>query len=390
MKKIFSLIVLTSVMMSCGETPMEDGKSIDQVIAEDNLESIKAKKVEVLAEYNKISADLSKLDKAIEVLDTAKRHPIVTSFTLEKGMFKHYVNIQGDVDTRQNVIIRPEVQSGLLKDVYVTEGDKVTKGQLLARIDDGGLSQQLAQLEVQAQLAQTTFDRQKRLWDQKIGSEIQYLQAKAANEGAQKGVEQLKVQLDKSNVRAPFNGVIDDIITDKGQVVGAQSELMRIVNLSDMYVKAEVPENYLTSITKGTAVSVEILSLGKSEEATVRQVGNFINPANRTFSIEVPISNEEKLIKPNLIVNLKLNDYTDAEALLIPDDVIQENAQSEKYVYVLKQRKGDEAILEKVKIKTGYAYNNMIQVLEGLSEGTVIVKEGAKSMREGLKVKVKS
>jgi RND family efflux transporter MFP subunit len=391
MKKIFTLIVAATILASCGNTAKkEDGLSIDQVIEGKDLTAIKAKKDEVLVEYNKISDDISKLDKAIEKLDTVKKLPIITAFTVQKNQFKHYIDIQGDVATRQNVIISPEVQGGMLKEILVNEGDRVSKGQLLARIDDGGLRQQLAQAEAQAELAKTTFERQERLWEQKVGSEIQFLQAKTNNAAAQKQVEQLKIQLGKSSVRAPFSGVIDDIIAEQGEVVGTGSPLMRIVNLSNMYVKAEVPETYLGRIKEGSEAQVEMMSLGKAEDSKVRQVGNFINPANRTFSIEVPVSSFDGAVKPNLTVNLKLNDYQNEEALLIPDDIIQENARAEKYVFVLENRKGDEAKLKKVEIKTGYSYGDKIEVLSGISEGTVLVHEGAKSMRDGLKVKVKS
>jgi multidrug efflux pump subunit AcrA (membrane-fusion protein) len=157
-----------------------------------------------------------------------------------------------------------------------------------------------------------------------------------------------------------------------------------------MYVKASVPEAYIGKVDNGTEAMVEVLSLGKTQETKVRQAGNYIHPANRTFLIEVPVSNEENIMKPNLVVNVKLNDYTKEDALLIPNDVIQENAKAEKYVYILADMNGDQAILKRTKVTTGYSYNNMVEVLDGLSKGDVIVKEGAKSMREGLTVKVKS
>ena len=393
MKKVYSLIIISAVVAAACSRPAEEGtegaKSVEQVIAEKDIEAIKAKKAEVLSKYEEISADLASLETALSAMDTSKRLPIVTSFKVKNTTFKHYVDIQGDVATRQNLIIYPEFQ-GSLKEVYVTEGERVSKGQLLAKIDDGGLSKQLAQMEVQKELAKTTFERQKRLWDQKIGSEIQYLQAKTSYEAGLSGIAQMKSQLEKTNVRAPFSGVIDDVITDQGQIVGPQSQLIRIVNLDKMYVKAEVPESYISKIKKGTEVTVEALALGKSQEANVRQVGSFINPANRTFSIEIPVSNKDKDLKPNLIVNLKINDYSNENALLIPNDIIQENARGEKYIYLLKGLKGGEASLKRAQIKTGYNYNNMVEVLEGLNAGDIIVKEGAKSMREGLTVKVKS
>lgn len=389
MKKIYSLIIVAGIFAACSQ-PAEDGKSVDDVIAGQNAEEIKTKKEEVLQKYDAVSADLAKLEAALAELDTTKKLPIVTAYTVAMNDFKHYFKIQGDVATKQNIILTPEYQ-GTLMEIYVSEGDRVSKGQLLAKIDDGGLNQQLAQAEVRAELAKTTYERRKRLWDQKIGSEIQYLQSKTEYETASSMVDQMKSQFEKTSIRAPFSGVIDDVITDEGSVVGPQTPIFRIVNLSDMYVQAAIPESYIGRVVKGSEVKVELPSLGIEKESKVRQVGSFINPGNRTFNIEVPVQNGEGIMKPNLIVNLMINDYSNELALLIPDDIIQENAKGEKYVYVLSEpnAKG-ESTLSRAEIKTGYAYNDMIEVLEGLEEGQTVVKEGAKSMREGLVVKVKS
>lgn len=160
----------------------------------------------------------------------------------------------------------------------------------MAKIDDGGLSQQLAQLQIQVDLAKTTFERQERLWNQKIGSEIQYLQAKSSYEAQASAVNQLQQQLEKTNVRAPFSGTIDDVITDQGSVVApGQSALFRIVNLDNMYIETDVPERYISDISEGKEVLVEFPILGITLNAKVRQAGNFINPANRTFKAEIAV-----------------------------------------------------------------------------------------------------
>src|SRR5690606_32645603 len=245
--------------------------------------------------------------------------------------------VQGNVATDENIIIYPET-AGVLTEVRVTEGQNVRKGQILAVIDDGGLSSELARLQTQLELARTTFERQERLWEQKIGSEIQYLQAKSNYEALQNSVQQMRSQIERSIVRAPFNGVIDERMAEQGQVVTpGQVELFRIVNLSDMYVAADVPENYINQISKGTEVKVEIASLGRDFVGKVDLVGNTINPNNRSFNIQVSIPNEHGLIKPNQIATLKLNDYTNEEALIIPENAVQQNAQGESIVFVLEQ-----------------------------------------------------
>lgn len=385
MKKIFSLILISGVLISC--EPKEE-ISVADAIASKDIEIIKKKKTEVLKKYDEASAELAALENVLSDMDTTKKYPIVSSFNVSENQFHHYVDIQGDVTTKQNLVIMAEYP-GTLMEVRVTEGDKVTKGQVLARIDDGGLGQQLAQAKTQRDLAKTTFERTKRLWDQQIGSEIQYLQSKSAYEGAENSVNQLGSQLAKTTVTAPFSGIIDDVMADRGQVVGAGVSLFRIINLSDMYVKASVPESYIGKIQKGTDVVVSIGTLGIEKESKIRQVGNYINPANRTFVVEVPVLNSDGLMKPNLIVNLKMNDYTNEKAITIPSDVIQENARGEKFVYLISEPNSkDEYTLSKTKIETGYRYDKMVEVISGLKNGQTIVKEGAKSMRDGLIVKV--
>lgn len=386
MKHIFTLLILVLVFTSCGDE--KNTKSVEVVIQEGNLTNMVLKRDEVLKSYDSIGKILSSLEIAISKKDTVKRIPLVTSFTVKDTLFNHYIDIQGDVDTKENLIIYPEF-SGTLTNVYVKEGQNVSKGQLLARIDDGGLSSQLAQMKTQYELAKTTFERQKRLWDQKIGSEIQYLQAKANMEGLENSVKQIQAQIGKTTIRAPFSGTIDEVITDQGQVVSpGGSQLMRIVSLKNMFVKASIPENYLGTINKGTLVNVEFSSLGKIIKGNVRQVGNFINPNNRTFEVEIAIPNKEELIKPNLVANLEINDYSNDNAIIIPDNVIQENANSEKFVYILSSIENSEAKVIKTKINTGKAYNGFIEVLNGLKAGQIIVKDGAITMRDGLNVKI--
>ena len=386
MKKLILLIAATLVIASCKK---ERTGSVDQVIKEGNLETIKAKRNEVLKSYDSLSKQLSKLEEAIAAKDPDKKLPLVTTYTIKNKDFKHFIDIQGDVETKQNLLIYPEY-SGVLENVYVSEGQKVRKGQLLAKIDDGGLSNQLVQLQTQLQLAKTTYERQKRLWDQKIGSEIQYLQAKASYESQQSAVNQVKAQLAKTRITAPFNGSIDEVIAEQGSVVSpATGGLMRIVNLNNMYVKAAIPENYLGAITKNATVSVTFPSLNKTVDGTVRQVSDYIDPNNRTFSVEIDVENKEKDIKPNLIAKLAINDYENDDAILIPDNIIQENAKGEKFVFVINNKNEDQATVKRTKVTTGLQYNNTIEITSGLKPGEVIVKDGAVMLRDGISVKIK-
>ena len=385
MKKISILFLTALVLVSCGG----DKKSTEAIIESGNLEAIRAKRAEIVTKQTEIQEELKTIDEAISKLDTVKHVPLITSITAKEELFNHFFEVQGSVTTKDLLVVTPEY-NGILTNVYVKEGQKVSRGQALAKIDDGGLGQQLAQLEIQAELAKTTFERQKRLWDQKIGSEIQYLQAKSNYEAQSRAVNQLQQQVAKTIVRAPFSGTIDDVITEQGSVVAAgQTPLLRIVNLNNMYIETEVPESYISDVTKGKAVMAEFPVLGKTFETQVRQAGDFINPANRTFKVEVSIPNKDHLVKPNLTAKLKINDYTNEKAILIPQSIISENAQGEQYVYVVDNKNSEnEGIAKKVIITTGKTQGDVIEVLSGIKSGTEIIKEGARSVKDNQPVKV--
>ena len=264
MKHIFTLGLIALILTSCGG---ESKQSVETVLETDNLEQIRLKRSEIIAQQQEIAEKLKRLDEKITVLDSTKKIPLITTFTAKQNVFNHYLELQGNVSTKKNLVIFPEY-SGILTRVYVKKGQRVTKGQTLAKIDDGGLSQQLAQVQIQADLAKTTFERQERLWNQKIGSEIQYLQTKSSYEAQTQMVNQMEQQIGKTIVRAPFSGTIDDIITEQGSVVGAgQSQLFRIVNLDDMYIETDVPERHITNVTKGKNVEVLFPILGKTMTA---------------------------------------------------------------------------------------------------------------------------
>ena len=215
MKKITYIILTAVVLSSCGGGTQS---TVESVLADKNLEAIRGKRAEISAQQKALEKQLHSLDSAIAQLDDQAKLPLVTTILANAEKFDHYLELQGDVMTKQNVLVYPEI-SGTLNRVYVKEGQKVSKGQLLASIDDGGLSSQLAQMKTQAALAKTTFERQKRLWEQNIGSEIQYLEAKTTYEAQESAVKQMQSQVAKSTIRAPFSGIIDDVIQDQGTVV---------------------------------------------------------------------------------------------------------------------------------------------------------------------------
>jgi len=386
MKKIIFILTSVILLASCGG----NDQSVDAVIENGNMAEIKAKKAELNNQQKELNAKLDRLNTYINKNEKKSKAQLVTTQKVKDTVFKHFVEVQGDVETDENIIIFPEY-SGVLTKVYVNEGDQVRKGQILAKIDDGGLSSQLSQQETQAQLAKTTYERRKNLWNQKIGSEIQFLEAKTNYEAAVKTAEQTRSQLSKTQITAPFSGQIDDIIAEEGQVVNqGQTQVMRLVNLSDMFVTASIPENYLKSIKKGSEVKIDLAAIGEEYTGIIRQVGSFINPDNRKFSVEIEIPNPDGFIKPNMIATVLINNYTNENAVTIPETILQENAQGETIAYLYEQESDSTGTAKKIVLELGLSYENRIEVKSGLNDGDVLVLEGAKNLRDGQRITTKT
>ena len=386
MKNITTLILTALILFSCGSKSQD---SVEQVIESGDISAIREKKSELINQQNDLREQVKKLDIALEQLNTGNKVPLITTLQVNPEPFYHFLELQGNVTTKNLLVLYPEF-SGILTEVFVKEGQQVRKGQLLAKIDDGGLSQQLSQMKIQFELAKTTYDRQTRLWEQKIGSEMQYLQAKSNYEAQEQAIAQLEQQVAKTEVIAPFSGTIDDVMTERGSVVlPGQTALMRIINLDNMYIEVDVPERYVNSVTRDKKVEVDFSVLNKSMESKIRQVGDFINPSNRTFKAEIGIPNKDRNIKPNLTAKLRINDYSNEQALLIPQSIISENAGGEQFLYVVRERteKG-EARAEKLTIETGLSQGDVIEVTSGLEAGMEVIVEGARSVNEGQKVKI--
>ncbi|MBT8282877.1 MAG: efflux RND transporter periplasmic adaptor subunit [Muriicola sp.] len=387
MKTSIPILALFILLLSCGESQNE---SLDSLISNGDLEQIRSKKLSLTEELKTLNEQVSTLDSVIAVLDADSRLPLVNTFEVNPQNFEHFLELQGNVATKQNVLIYPEM-AGSLERVYVTEGDRVSKGQILGKIDDGGMANQLQQLKAQAALAETTYERQKRLWEQNIGSEIQYLQAKTSFEAITNNVEQVERQLGKSALRAPFSGIIDDVIKDQGTVVspGPGSEVFRIVNLSNMYITVDVPETYVGSISEGTKAQVYFPVLGDSVQTKLRQAGNFINPNNRSFSVEIPVPNTAGRIKPNLTARVMINDYSNPNALLVPQSVISENAEGDQYVFIADNPDSEmKGTAKKIVVTTGKTQGRYVEILSGLQKGDLIIQEGARSVKDNQDVQI--
>jgi len=381
MKKI--LIIVSSLIFSC----QSENKSVIEVIESNNIDLIKLKREEINNKQQKIYEELNLIDLKLDELENNSKYPIVSTTKIIEQKFKHYVELQGDVKSDKVISIYPEF-SGIINEIFIKSGENVGEGQILATIDDGGLKQQLSQLQITYNLAKTTYERQERLWNQKIGSEIQYLESKSMFEAQSEAIEQLNKQLSKTVIRAPFSGTVDIVIVKKGEVVyPGRSNLMLLVNMQEMYVESKVPENYINSITKGKDVVIEAPILEMILKSKISLVANYINPLNRTYRIEAEIPENNYKIKPNLNVKIRVNDYTNENAILILLNHINIDSNNDEYVYKIIKKDGKN-YASKTIIETGRNNGDFIEVLKGVSIGDEIVSEGARKITNNSEVKI--
>jgi membrane fusion protein, multidrug efflux system len=365
MKNTFFILLLT-ILIACGAK--EDK----------NLTALTKKRDELSKSIEKQNTELAQVNDAIAKLQKVDRRESIIPHTIALQPFQHSIDIQSNVSTEQDVMIYPEFGGTLTWNVR--EGQQVAKGQVIASINDGGMSSQLQQVKIQSDLAKTAYDKQARLWAEKIGSEIQYLQAKTAYEASQKSIAAMQSQLGRTRVKAPFSGTIDNQIMQSGQAVAPGMPIAKIVNLGNMKITADISEQYITKVKVGTLVNINLSTINEKMQGRIARVSNSINPSNRTFSIEIPISNRGGLIKPNMTAKINIFDYQNANAILVPNASIQTNAAGEKYVYTLSQINGKSATASKSKIVLGQSNTDYTEVLMGLKVGDVVIKEGSKSV----------
>ena len=386
MKKIIYTLGISFLLINCSQEMVDTSNT--NGVEGINLEELNNQKATYTQQINDLKLELEKINSAIDALGSSEKRTLITAFITETQSFEHQIEIQANIKTRQNVLIYPEF-AGRLITLKVVEGQNVKKGNLLALIDDAGITDQLDQMILQLNLAKTTFERTQRLWDQKIGSEMMYLEAKTRYKAAQKQVSQIKQQLAKTKIYAPFNGVIDEIQARLGSnLIPGITPVLRIVNLNTMFAESDVPENYLSNITKGSKAKVSIPALNQIQNTEIHQTGNFITPSNRTFRVEARLENPEGLIKPNLNARLSVMDYFNPEAIMIPLRVVREDAKNQPYVFVLSKPEKDNGFTTEQRMVTlGKTKEEMVEILDGLTTGELVVEEGVSLLVTNQKVK---
>ena len=384
MKKLIITLSLI-LLLSCNSSR---NSSINDLINKGDLETLKKKKKEYVDLMNDLRLDLNDINNGIMLLDENEQIQVISKFNVIEKEFTTYVELQANLKSRKNVVILSEFQ-GALKNLFVREGQLVKKGELLAEINDSGLKEQLDQMLIQANYTKDNFDRVKRLWEKNIGSEMQFLKAKSDFETNNKMVEQIRDQLSKTKIYAPFDGEIDEIISNLGSNLVPGSPILRVVNLDIIYAEAQVPEKYVSSIELGTEALVSIPLLNEEVTSKIVQSGNFINPNNRTFRVEAPVENKDKRIKQNLNARIKIKNYGNIKALVVPLRAIREDASGRPFIYKLVETdKKDILLTVKIFVETGANNDEEIEITKGLSIGDIIVLEGANNVEDNQRVRV--
>lgn len=416
MKKIFiPLIALSLVAVSCKkETEVKDER-LETLIKNKDVKGLQQYKDRQKFKLDSLNQVMGQIDAGLNKLGvTDVASGFVQAKKLEISNFVHSIEIQGNVTTDQDVMVQPQFAGTL--SLYVKRGQNVGRGQVIGRVADGGLRDQYQQALISvstikaqllaaqsnANLARIAYEKQSALWKQKIGSEFQYLQAKTNYEAAQKNISGLqsqvaatqkaadavKANLAKTAIVAPFSGVIDDVITENGQVVSPGTNIVKLISLGTMRVEAKVPETYLASVRRGTPVKIFLPTLNKTLNSSVRLVGNYIDPATRTFVIEIPISSEGGVVKPNLLAQVHIQDYVNPNAIQVPAQYVYEDAAKRKYVFIATNVNGQNAVAKKVVVNVGEKSENELEITTGLNAGDVIILDGSKNLTDGQKIKI--
>jgi membrane fusion protein (multidrug efflux system) len=372
-KKYLALLGMGLILAACG--PRSDEAQLARLEKQRDAltEKIEKLKEEIAQEPN----PGVKQEKLVNV----KISPV------EKGRFQHFIQVQGTVESDNNVLVAPQF-TGVVEKIHVNVGDEVVKDQLLAELDGSVLESSIAEVENGLKLAETIFERQQRLWDKNIGSEIEFLQAKNNKDGLEKKLETLKQQYKLTKIFAPLSGTVDEILIKEGEMAVAGQGAVRVVQLSNLKINVDLSEVYISRIKKNDLVHVKIPVIGREFDLSVDAVSQVIDPQNRTFQIEMKIPDSESGIKPNMLAVLTINDYTNDDALTVLQNIIQQTGQGQ-FVFVAEQLNGD-WISRRRSVKVGNSYEDRAEILSGLRPGEYVVTFGYQNLADGQKLAVVS
>jgi RND family efflux transporter MFP subunit len=370
MKKIYILAFFTTFLIACGGNSLEQKKKL-----------LREKKVAL----EKLAAEVKLLEQEISQGNQKNKNKtegtLVTIINLSSDNFTSYIEVQAAVKADNNAIISAETM-GIIRNMNVVEGQSVVAGQVLAVQDNDVIQKTISEVKSSLELAEVVFKRQEALWQQKVGTEMQYLQAKNSKEGLEKRLQTLQSQMRSSTIIAPFSGVVEELFLKRGQNAMPGAPVLRLVSTSQVKVVADVSETYLNKVKQGDAVKVFFPSLEKEVDGTIALIGQTINPENRTFKVEIWLSNMGGLLKPDLLAKVRFKNYEKNQAIVVPTNLIQKDKIG-MFVFVVHKDKA-----KKVRIKTGNTYKNKTEIIEGLKGDEKIIDEGFREVTDNENVSI--
>ncbi|MEO6132113.1 MAG: efflux RND transporter periplasmic adaptor subunit [Saprospiraceae bacterium] len=338
------------------------------------LAKLKEQKAAIEAQINTLQQEL--IAKGV----IEKSLPRVALTEIKPEPFYHYIDLQGKVDADETVSATSKIP-GTIKKIYVKNGDVVRQGQLLAQIDDAILQSSMNELKGQLQVAEDLYNRQKSLWDQNIGSEVQYIQAKNNKESIERSIATLNQNWAMTRIHAPTSGTVDNVILNQGEAISPGVPLCVIVNLSKLKIKGEVTEAYAAKVKKGDQVKVYFPDTDKEVMTTINYVSKSINPVSRTFTVETVLLKGD--YTANQITVMKIIDYQNPKAVVIPVNLIQSSQEGDFVLIAEKTETNNEATIKRVPVKQGQNYSGYVEILSGLKEGDLVVSTGFQDINNG-------
>lgn len=375
MKKLL-IIFGIATLISCGQQPEEQEKR-------KQVAQYKKEKNELDEKIQKLNNELGEIS---ESGSDAYRVPVFVE-EMQPDTFRHFINANGSVEAVDEAFISPET-NGQIKKIYVEEGDRVKKGQALIHLKTRVLESNIKEVKTNLELARKTYEKQKRLWEDSVGSEMEYLQAKNKKESLESKLESLKAQLDMSSIEAPFNGIVEEITQKTGELASPGQPILHLVNLKKLKIQADLSEKYLQHINTGDQIRINFPALENySKTAAISRKGSIVDEESRTFTIEARFSNRNEKIRPNQIAIINVNDFTKQEAIVIPSQIIKQDRKGD-YIYITKEKNG-KTTASKTYVETGRSYNNQTLINEGIEAGQKVITAGYTEVSEGSEVNIK-
>ena len=380
MKTNFFILTIAALLLTACGGSEEEPKTLEEKVAK--IKEYQKQVAELNSKISKLESDVNK-EKNIDPKDALR---IVETFTLKTQTFEHFIEVQGNVESDKDVQVFPKTSGPIVKK-YVQEGQRVSQGQTLLELDAETIRKQIAEVEKRLELAKVVYERQNNLWKQKIGSEIQYLEAKNNMEALEKSLETTQSQLSNAFVKAPISGTVDKFMVNVGEMASPQSPVVRVVNLSSVEISADVSETYTKSVKKGDKVLVKFPAINEEMPVKISLIGQTINEKNRTFRIEMKAPNKEGYLKPNAMAVVKIKDFEKEDATTVPSHLIQQSTSGERFLYVVREEEGKK-VAKKVTIEVGKSYQGQTLVTKGLNAGDKVVAKGYNEVVDGEEVNV--